>query len=703
MTNKSTHWIGCTVLAGLSAFSAAHAQEADEVSALTNPNGGSVNLGLGYVSKDNGRFGQYNGLNEKGGYGILDFNWTRRDDATGTWMRLWGRNVGYEHRELQWEHNRQGDWGYFINFNQIPRYSPYTINTGVQGIGSNFLNIPYPAATSPKSDVTLKTEREILTVGLSKALPAGWDVQFRFRNEDKDGARLFGRGTTGGTGGFEFLAEPIHYKTRTIEAIAGYTGAQFQLSGGYYGTWFNNENMALNINNQPGGPTGLGTGAGAFTPIGLPPGNESHQLYVSGGYSFTPTTRATFKFAQARQTQEEAFIVAPAATVGRSNLGGRVDTTQAQLGLTARPMQGLTLLANFRYEDRDDKTPVVDYFPTVVTGTATGENEPRSIKTTAGKLEASYALPAGFRVIGGLDYEEKKRNTSAVRVVSFREKTEETTWRLELRRALSDTVNGSVQYANATRRGSDFQTTQVVAAAGPPPVFGLGSNLVHPFHLADRDRDKWRLMVDWAATEALSMQFAYDDARDDYSGRTLGPRQGKAQLFSVDANYAFTSEWQGFGWLQFSDNKFDQVTCESASGTGVCPNTAADPIWQASLRNKGDAAGVGVRGKFAPNFEFSANLQFMKDRGEFGQSPLPVPNPVGTPLPNIEYNRTTLQLNGKYALQKNAGVRVQYIYDRFKTDDFTWTSWVYTDGTRVLQNPTQTVHFIGISGYYEFR
>ena len=48
-------------------------------------------------------------------------------------------------------------------------------------------------------------------------------------------------------------------------------------------------------------------------------------------------------------------------------------------------------------------------------------------------------------------------------------------------------------------------------------------------------------------------------------------------------------------------------------------------------------------------------------------------------------------------------MRVQYIYDRFKTDDFTWTNWVYTDGTRVLQNATQTVHFIGVSGYYEFR
>ena len=219
MTRTSKKALRWSVVAGLAAFSTAQAQD-PEVAALTNPSGGSINLGLGYVSKDNTRFGQYNGLNEKGVYGIFDFNWVQRDDGTGTWMRAWGRNLGYDSRELQWEHNRQGDWGYFINFNQIPRYSQYTVNTAVQGIGSANLTIPYPAATSPKSDVQLKTERDILTVGLSKNFGSGWDVQLKFRNEQKDGARIFGRGTTGGTGGFEFTPDPIHYKTNTIEAIA---------------------------------------------------------------------------------------------------------------------------------------------------------------------------------------------------------------------------------------------------------------------------------------------------------------------------------------------------------------------------------------------------------------------------------------------------------------------------------------------------
>ena len=47
-------------------------------------------------------------------------------------------------------------------------------------------------------------------------------------------------------------------------------------------------------------------------------------------------------------------------------------------------------------------------------------------------------------------------------------------------------------------------------------------------------------------------------------------------------------------------------------------------------------------------------------------------------------------------------VRLNYVYDRFSNDDWTWTTWTYTDGTQLTQSPTQKVHFIGISGYYRF-
>src|SRR5687767_476616 len=687
------------------ALTAAFGARAQEVEELAKP-ASVVEAGVGYVTEDNLRFGQYNGMDDKGFYGLIDFDVARRNDATGQWLLLRGREVGLDSRALRLEQSRQGNWGYFLDYNQIPRYSPYIANTGVLGIGTNNLFIPYPAATSAKGDVQLKTEREAWTFGAAKLWGGGWETRVRYRHEDKSGARIFGRGTTGGTGGFEFIPEPIDYETQQLELTAGWTRERFQLTGGYAGSWFSNRNSALNINNQPGGPTSLGTGAGAFTPIGLPPDNQAHQFHLDGGFNFTPTTRASFRAAYARLTQDDAFIVAAAPLAGRTSLGGRVDTLQLQLGLAARPLPKLSVRADARYEDRDDKTPIALYqtFNATTpltpanspTATTNGLNEPRSIRTTAGKLEASYGLPAGFRVTGGVDYEEKKRNTSDVRSVSHRYDTEEIALRAELRRSLSEKINGALSYVHAERDGSDWLTTTTLNGAA-------GSNLVHPLHLADRERDKVRAVIDWSPLDPLSVQFVAEHARDEYSGRTLGPRQGTASLLSLDASYAFSERWQAAAWASHSETRAEQVTCESASATGVCPNNAADPLWEAKLGVLTTAIGLGLRGQPSAVLELSADLVYARDRNEFDQSPLPVPNPIGTPLPDVNYKRIIVGLSAKYALAKNSGVRLRYEYDRFTTDDYNWSAWVYTDGTTLRQDTEQQVHFIGLSYFYQFR
>jgi len=53
--------------------------------------------------------------------------------------------------------------------------------------------------------------------------------------------------------------------------------------------------------------------------------------------------------------------------------------------------------------------------------------------------------------------------------------------------------------------------------------------------------------------------------------------------------------------------------------------------------------------------------------------------------------------------QKNTGVRLDYIFDRFKTDDWTWPTWTFADGTTLTQNPSQKINFLGVSYYYKFQ
>ncbi len=668
--NRHTHCVfrlaatAATVLAGVGAYAA----EGDEITVLTKPES-NIEFGLGYVNKDGLRFGQYSGLNEKGTYGLLGGSLIKRDDATGTWLILKGRNLGLDNRELRFEHNRQGNWGYFIEYGVTPRFNPYTVNTGLTGIGTATQTINGTALR----DVDLKTKREAVTLGFSKNLPAGWDFQVRFRNEEKDGARQWGQGGPP----VNFLTDPINQTTRQLDAILGYTGEKLQLSGGYYGTLFENHNTVLNV-------LAVFPSTVVFTQMALPPGNQSHQLHLAGGYSFTPTTRGTFKLAYTRATQNEAFFVAPTLNT-RSDLGGAVDTTLLQMGIVARPMPKLSLRANLRYEDRDDNTPLALYTTVFPTSTLDGFNEPRSIRTLTGKLEASYALPLSFRLTGGVDYDEKKRNTFRVASVSQRERTDETSYRVELRRSMSETLTGTLAYIHSDRDGSPFLTTVRNDNS-------LGSNLIAPMHLRDRKRDKVRLSADWQATEQLSLQFRVDESRDNYgqrAGSTLGGQKGEASAYSVDAAYAFNDQWQATAWISRDDTRYEQLT-----------RAIATP-WQAKLRNAGDSFGLGVRGKPLSRLEIGGDLSQSDMRDENRQQALS--GAAAAVVPDFSTKLTKLNLFAKYAVNKNVDFRLNYIYDRFSTDDWTWTNWTYSDGTRVLQSPTQKVHFIGVMMNYKFR
>lgn len=676
---RSTFQLTATAAALLAAFGSAGAAETETASPHTKPES-TISVGAGYVDNSGARFGQYTGMHKSGGYGLLDADIVTRDDATGTWLKFNGRSLGLENRELRFEHNRQGNWGYYLDFSQTPRYEPFTVNTAVTGIGT--ANLRIPAVSTAGTPTQLKTKREAIGLGFSKWVVGGFDLQVRFRSEDKDGARLFARGNTGGAGLFEFAPEPIHSTTRQLEATFGYTGQQLQLSGGYYGTTYDNKNTALNFT---GGVAGLST----FTPIGLPPDNQSHQLHLAGGYSFTSTTRGNFKVAYTRASQNDSFILPAPAGVGRADLGGQVNTTLVQMGLSARPLPKLSLLANLRYEDRDDKTPIARYFTGATpTSTFNGDNEPRSIKRTSGKLEASYQLPMTFRLIGGIDYEEKRRSASPVRVVTQRDRTDETSYRIELRRSMSETVTGALAYVHSDRGGSPYTTTVLNNGTA-------GSNLIAPIHLADRKRDKVRLSVNWNPTEQFGLQFMLDDARDDYSARDalgLGPQKGKAQNYSVDASYTFSEAWQATAWASHNNNRMDQTTAVGA---------AAGQIWAAALRNRGDAFGLGMRGKPMAFLEIGADLSYSDITDEYQQRA--ITGAARTSLPDVSTKLTSLKIFGKYAIQKNSGVRLDYIYDRFHTNDWTWTTFTYTDGTTLTQNPNQKVHFIGVSYYYRWQ
>ncbi len=711
-------------LALIAAFGEAHADD-DEIAALTRPDS-SVAVGVAGMSgsaNDRSFFGQYNGLRKNDTNLLLDLDYIKRDDATGTWTTIQGRDLGLNTREVRFGQQKQGDWKYSFEYDEMVRYDPRTINTSLLGAGSTSPVVSRLATIGAGDELNLNLKRKNVTVAVEKWLSKSLQFEASFKNEDKNGARLFGTGfncpsgaaptptcTTLATGVNQWallmLPEPINSTTKQFDARLNYSNDKLMLSGGYYGSFYNNEYTSMsatidgNLNNPLGNPMG---GAGLSSglrnilqlPTALPPDNQAHQVFLSGNYAFTSTTRANFKYAYSHASQTDNFASFGNAPNGRTNLGGAIDTSLYQFGLTSRPISKLSLLANVRYEDRNDKTPIAAYN---IEGTKVFTNGNYSPKRLNGKIEATYQLPAGYRATVGADYESLDRSSflpsnSVAGLSGLRQKSEESGYRMELRRSMSETLTGAIGYQSSNRTGSGWLK--------PNPGLGVtetsnaaiySRTAIFPMSMVDRQRDKVKASADWAATEQLSVQFMLEWGEDQFSAPTTkGLRSSHMGFYGVDAVYVLSDAWKLTGYW----SRGDQTTHVDHS-TG----------YMAALRNLSDTYGLGLVGKPTSRLDVGADIMLTDDKNEYNQGLDASASTANKTLlatsgglPDVTFRQFTVKMFGKYALQKNSAVRLDLIHQHTKMNEWTWgyngTPFAYSDNTSVYLNPRQNVTYLG--------
>ena len=755
----------------LLAYSPAYAEVDKELQALMSPES-FVSVGVAGQNSGNDaiRFSQYTGLNQSGSV-ILDGAFNKRDDATGLWTTFSARNLGLDTRELSFSQNKQGDWKYQLDYNEIVRRDPYVIHTGMTGIGTatptiNLIaqpNMPAPWATAnllvapvapaAARDVELKLKRTALGVSGNKWLTSEMQVEVSFRTENKKGARLFGRAgldsgdmslrPTAGTGvtnwAILLTPEPIDSNTQQLEAKLNYLGSgALALTGGYYGSFYVNNNGSLSpvvpgtLNRGVlwnGGPVGSSTVQQlASSAVALPPDNQAHQLYLSGNYAFSDTTRSNFKAAYTHATQNESFVgmgLTPAASAP-ANLGGVVDTKLLQVGLTMRPMKNLSVNSSLRYEDRADKTPVYIYNTNGTVGNALNNTTnwgSGSQTRTSAKLDGIYRFDSGYSVTLGGDWERKATplppaNTALfANQVLFRPVLNEYGIHTEVRKALSDTLNGAIGLEYKERRGKDTDWVTTTGTLGNALIaFNPGAaagNRVLPQMYMDKIRTKVRANLDWEATERLSLQTVLEHSQDNFQRAApvlvqvvptiAGPRTVISDSLSLDSTYTVSETWRINGYVTRSYNRWNVNKASLGDDT----------------KNIDDTLGVAVNGKLSSNLLVGIDVMATRDITTFnnkvatsnvggagniaGFAGQPFP---GNYLPNINYRTKKLNMHGKYLLDKVSEIKVTFIYQQFKTDDWQWgyngVPFLYSDNTTVSQPMSQNLRFIGASYQLNF-
>ena len=716
-------------LAIAAAFAPAHAQEAD--GSLTKPDS-AVAAGMAVTTpneQDRALFNQYTGMREGHQHLLLDLDYNRRDDATGTWTTLRGRNLGLESRDVGLTIERQGQWRFSANYDEIVRRDPRMANTGDTGVGTTTPTINLLPSPGSGADVDFKTRRQALGLSGSKWLARNLQLDVTFKNEDKDGARRWGRGFACPSGadpacppgnqyGLLMVAEPIDWNTKQIDAKLNYFTDKLLLSAGYYGSFFTNANGTLRptiSGTTLVNPTGANGTPTTFTPssellrvlslpMALPPDNQAHQLYVTGNYAFSEKVHSTFKLAYTHAVQDEDFFKMGLTDgpAGQPNLGGVLNTTLAQFGVAARPLPKLGLSANLRFEDRKDETPIALYN---IEGVNTFTNGHISNKKVAGKGEATYQFTRTTRGAVGVDYELIDRGgvvstDSVAGLTGIRQKTWETGYHGELRRSIGDKLTGAVAYFHSQRDGSSWLKPLALPATGVVEMTDtqiFNRTGIFPYSMTDRNRDKVRATADWMPAERVAFTLIAEGTRDHYGApSTKGLLRGGTRLYSADASYVISEKWKASAYASWGDQLL-----EVAHSTG----------YDAAIRDRNTTIGIGVTGKPTGLLEVGAKASYSRDVTHYGLGYDVLASPTNVAqaaigLPDVVYREGRINLYAQYALQKNSEVRLDVIHVVTRLDEWTWgyngIPFIYSDNTTVTLNPDQHFNLVAARYIYHF-
>ncbi|HEY5763797.1 MAG TPA: MtrB/PioB family outer membrane beta-barrel protein, partial [Rhodocyclaceae bacterium] len=244
-----------------------------------------VELGIGYNSKDSYKFGEWNGLREKGAYPIFGFNWlSRARDNGANYWELRGSGLGLETRKFGLEGGSQGRWRLNASADRLVRSeldSARFVHT--VGLGTNNLS-----GISPPTTVPYKIEqgRDFYRLGFSATLSDNWNASVNYREDRRDGTRVMGAPFEGGLGRPLNVPYQIDDHTQQVDAQLSYADELSQLQFAYHFSRYENDAGALELENDSATVVGR---------VSLMPSNDYHQLSLTGAYRVTASTRVAAK------------------------------------------------------------------------------------------------------------------------------------------------------------------------------------------------------------------------------------------------------------------------------------------------------------------------------------------------------------------------------------------------------------------------
>jgi MtrB/PioB family decaheme-associated outer membrane protein len=507
-----------TTLASTS-YAADKVAEDPAIAELVHPTNSFV-IGLGNVSNKSAKFGEYNGLGDSGLYGIGSFKLQGggaydSDDAT-RW-RIRGNDLGLETRDVAIDYRVQGKFKLKFGYGESLRNHSDSYQSPYQGLGTGNLSLPStwlkptvaqvsatavnfrvlspavgpaPSLTNPAPSAAqlalgqsirdadlpsfhafkVKSKRTTYDAGFGYTLGRQWELTGSFRHEKKAGTKPISAISTKST--FEsslLLPDPIDTTTEQFNLGISYSAKRAFLQVAYYGSIFKNRIKAVTWQD----PSNLAV----FSTQGSAPDNQFHQLNMTGGYNLSPATKLVISGSYGRNTQNDSFLTDPQLPLGlpRSSFDGEVVSRSVNLKLTTRPFKRLNLSTGYKFDDRDNRSPVNTYVfydinvPRAAAastfnaalGLAAGAlgnniniyaNRPHSKRVNQYNLDGDYLVAQGQVLAVGYQWQKNDRHCNGTWYqCEDAATTRENALRVEWRARLGATVSSKLGYSAARR------------------------------------------------------------------------------------------------------------------------------------------------------------------------------------------------------------------------------------------------------------
>jgi MtrB/PioB family decaheme-associated outer membrane protein len=618
----------------------------------------AVQVGGGYLDESSAKFGDYTGLDEKGGY--VDFDAAGKfTGESGYTMSYEITDLGLESRAIVLEGGQPGTYEYELGYDRVPHYIWDTTETVFNRVGSQNLTLPSNWVYAPSTqgmtalgddlrgkDVGFDRDRYVAAgkYFLGQNLVFGLD----YRRDQREGIRS--QFAAFGVQSAQLLV-PLDDSTDRVAATIRYQAERWFAEVGYNGSFYNTKAASLTWANPyspivPGGDEGR---------MALAPDNDYNEIYVSAGmFGLAWNTTLAFNFATGKGSQETDFLpytINPdiaTQPLPMSNLHGDVDVLRADFTITSRPLDRLSMRGSVTYDERDNSSRQAAFGSQVYTDvfplTGDPENPVYGFERFRALGSADWQVYDDLSVGLGGEYRQLKRTGTEQEVEQ--EDLLDGWGRAEFR---PSGYVGIVLRAGAQERTPDRYDTTIAQSYGQNP-------LMRKYNMAYLYRGYGELVANFALGElplTLSASGYYAD--DSYSQSEIGLTSGIDRRWGVDLNWTISEQLSAY-----VTGGQDKISSKQKGSSSF-----STPDWKGEVEDEFYTVGAGATWQFGEDLRLDLGYTYAE-----GDSQTTIFGVDAGEFPAVRSELNSFKADFTYDLSENMDVVLSWWHERFSSEDW---------------------------------